>query len=303
MTRFTKLDLSQLAPPALIETVDYEAILADQKAWVQSTWDAYRVGRPDLPTLDTLMLETEPIVIILEAVAYRETLLRALVNDKARALLLAYSVGTDLDQLGALFDTPRRLIDPVNKIYQSDAEYREEIQLAPEAFSVAGPEGSYVYFARRSHPSLSDAIAINPHSNRVDVVVLARDGNGVATSEAVTAAYNALSPKTTRPLTDDVHTMSSRPIDAAVRVLIQIGGGPAPETVRANATKALDNYRLLRRRIGMALRTDGLIGAARSGAAGIEKVIVESPAADVIPDGYSHVNVTSITVDVEVIDD
>jgi phage-related baseplate assembly protein len=184
-------------------------------------------------------------------------------------------------------------------IYQSDAEYREEIQLAPEAFSVAGPEGAYIYFARRAHASLSDAAALHPHTNRIDVVVLARDGNGAASSEAVTAAYVALSPKTTRPLTDDVRVVSAAVVDTAVRVRLQIPAGPAPETVRKDASDAIDAYRKQRRRIGLPLRVDGLIGAARAGAAAAEKVIVESPTADVDPGIYGVVNVTAIEVIVE----
>jgi phage-related baseplate assembly protein len=298
MTRFTKLDLSQLAPPALIETIDYESILAAQKAWVTALWDAYRVTRPDLPALDTLMLETEPITVILEGVAYRETLLRALVNDKARAVLLAYAVGSDLDQVGALFDTPRREIAP--GVFQSDAEYREELQLAPEAFSTAGPEGAYIYFARRAHPSLSDAAALHPHTNRIDVVVLARDGSGAASTEAVTAAYSALSPKSTRPLTDDVHVRSADIVETTIKVVLQIPSGPASEAIRAGALKALEAYRVARRRIGLAIRLDGIIAAARFGG-DIEKTIVINPTADVDPGSYGAVHVAGIEVEIEVL--
>ena len=98
-TRFLAPDLTQLQPAALIETIDSEAILAAQKAWILARWDAIRVDRPDLPALDTLGLETEPLTILLEVFAYRETLLRALVNDKARAVLIAYATGSDLDHL------------------------------------------------------------------------------------------------------------------------------------------------------------------------------------------------------------
>lgn len=302
-SRFFSPDLSQLAPADLIEVIDYETILTDQKAWVLATWDAFRAGRSDIPALDTLTLETEPITILLEVFAYRETLMRALVNDKARAVLLAYSTGTDLDHLGALFSTARRQIGvdaSGNPIMQSDEEYRQEIELAPEGFSVAGPEGAYIYFARRSHPSIIDAAALHPGSNRIDIVLLARDGSGTASSEAISAAYDALSPKTTRPLTDDVRVQSASIVSTAINVTLRIRQGPAPETLRAAALAAIDKYRAARRLIGVALRVDGIIAAARS-AGDIEQSIVVTPTQDVDPGAYGAVHVTGITVNVEVL--
>lgn len=78
VARFLAPDLTQLAPAKLIEEIDAEAILAAQKAFVLARWAEVRQKRPDLPPLDTLGLETEPLTILLEAFAYRETLLRAL---------------------------------------------------------------------------------------------------------------------------------------------------------------------------------------------------------------------------------
>lgn len=302
MSRFVAIDLAQLPPPQLIEEISYEQILTEQKAWVLARWADLRLSRPDLPAIDTLVLENEPITIILEVLAYRETLLRALVNDKARAVLLAKAVGTDLDHLGALMETPRRQIGTDaggSAIYQSDDEYREEIQLAPEAFSVAGPEGAYVYFARRSHPSLMDAAALSPQPGRVDVVVLARDGSGAPSEEAIAAAYSALSPNTTRPLTDDVYVRSASIVSTPVALRLQVRSGPAPEAIQSAATTAINKLIASRRRIGLALRVDALIGAART-AGDIEKVIVESPAGDVVPGDYGVVYASPVTVTVEV---
>ncbi len=296
--RFFSSDLSQLPRADLIETIDYEDILADQIAWVTATWDAFRAGRPEIPALDTLVLETEPITIVLQAVAYRETLLRALVNDKARAVLLAYSTGTDLDHLGALFSTKRREI--AEGVFQTDEEYREEIQLAPEAFSVAGPEGAYVYFARRSHPSIVDVAALHPHTNRIDVVLLSRSGDGTASDEAITAAHIALSPKTSRPLTDDVRVRSASVVGTTIEVTLRVPPGPSPSALEAAAVAAIEKHVAQRRRIGLALRRDGIIGAART-AGDIEQATVNSPAEDVDPGAYGVVHVTDISVTVEVI--
>lgn len=42
-------------------------------------------------------------------------ILRQRVNDAAKAVMLAYSTGEDLDQLGANFNTPRLVVAPADE--------------------------------------------------------------------------------------------------------------------------------------------------------------------------------------------
>jgi len=79
MTRFTAIDLSALTPPDIIETIDYEAIVKDMRDDLVARFPAI-VGVIDL--------ESEPARKLIEAFAYRELLLRARINDSARAVLL-----------------------------------------------------------------------------------------------------------------------------------------------------------------------------------------------------------------------
>jgi len=291
--RFFAADLSQLLPADIIDPLSYETIRTAHINQVVSLLDGYNVQ----------MLESDPAIKILEVGAYRELLLRALVNDKCRAILLAYAQGDNLDHLGALMATARRQIGvdgSNNPIYQSDDEYRAEIELAPEAFSIAGPEGAYVYFALRSDASIVDAAALNPSPGRIDIVLLSRNGNGHASDAAISAAFNALSPKTTRPLTDDVHVQSAAIVNTSIVMNIQVNQGPDPALIQTNALAAVAAYVTARRKIGMELRVDGLIGAART-AGDIEHVTVSSPSADVNPGAYGAVYVTSTTITVEVL--
>ncbi|OYX99778.1 MAG: hypothetical protein B7Y80_09305 [Hyphomicrobium sp. 32-62-53] len=129
MSRFTAINLSGLAPPDIIETLDYEAIVTAMRDDLVARFPLI-VGVIDL--------ESEPARKLIEAFAYRELGLRARINDAARAVLLATSYGTNLDHLGALFATARQA-------GEDDERFRRRIQLAPEAFSVAGPEGAYQY--------------------------------------------------------------------------------------------------------------------------------------------------------------
>ena len=92
-------DLATLPAPQIIEPLDFEQILADLKADILDR-------APELA--EVLALESDPIVKLLEACAYRELLYRARVNDAARAHLLAFATGGDLDHLAAQYGVTRQ---------------------------------------------------------------------------------------------------------------------------------------------------------------------------------------------------
>src|SRR5579871_2220022 len=169
-SRYHAPDLSLLPPPNLIETVSFEAILAAQKQWILDRWAQLMAANPSLPPLDTLGLETEPMTVVIEAYAYREVLMRALVNDKAKAILLAYATGTDLDQVGALYPVMR-------SVGETDASFRERVQMLPESFSVAGPRGAFISFARAYDPiAIANAWAWSPRDGEVQIVLAGPGG-------------------------------------------------------------------------------------------------------------------------------
>ncbi|RYA83742.1 baseplate assembly protein, partial [Enterobacter cloacae complex sp. 743-2DZ2F-22B] len=88
------VDLNQLAAPDVVEVLDYESILSERKATLVSLYPEEQqeaVAR-------TLMLESEPIVKLLQENAYREVIWRQRVNEAARAVMLAYAEDADLDQ-------------------------------------------------------------------------------------------------------------------------------------------------------------------------------------------------------------
>ena len=174
---FTAIDLSRLPAPAIVEALDAEVIIADIKADLLTRL-------PDLANV--LALESEPVVKLIEAMAYREMLIRARVNDAARAVMLATASGADLDNLAALFGVERLLvaeadllaIPPVAAVYETDTALRRRTQLALEGYSVAGPRGAYMFHALTSHPQIKNVAVSSPSPGNVLVVLLANTGNG-----------------------------------------------------------------------------------------------------------------------------
>ncbi|MBJ9591211.1 baseplate J/gp47 family protein [Burkholderia seminalis] len=275
----TPIDLSQLPSPDVVDTIDYETLLAVRKARLVSLYPAAEQAE----IAATLALESEPLVKLLQENTYREIVLRQRVNDAARAVMLAYAVGADLDNLAALFGIRRLTISPadpehgVAPVMESDTDLRARTQLAPQSFSVAGPEGAYVSHARNADGRVLDASAISPAPCEVLVTVLARDGDGTADKALIDAVAAALQADDVRPLTDQVTVRGADILRYQVRARLVFFAGPDRAVALAEANRAMKKYTESMHRLGMEVTLDGIYAAAR--AAGVQKVILESPLA------------------------
>ena len=179
------IDLSQLPAPDVVETLDYEILLAERKATLISL---YPEGQ-QAAIARTLALESEPIVKLLQENAYREVILRQRINEAVKAVMVAYALDDDLDQLGANKGVERLTVTPADEttipptaaLMESNDDFHARIAAAFKGLSVAGPTGAYEYHARSADGRVADASAISPSSAVVTVTVLAREGNGTAT--------------------------------------------------------------------------------------------------------------------------
>mgnify|MGYP000302425037 CR=1 FL=1 len=153
------IDMSTVAPPDVVQPLDFEALFSELKAEILAR----------LPELaDVLQLESEPITKLLQVMAYREVLLRQRVNEAARSIMLAYAVGSDLDQIGANFDTARLP-------GESDARFRQRIQQAYNRLAAAGPANAYRQHALAVSADIADVDVFSEAAGRVTVTVLARE--------------------------------------------------------------------------------------------------------------------------------
>ena len=277
----TPIDLSRLSSPDIVETIDYETLLAERKARLVSL---YPLDQQD-EVAAALALESEPMNIALQENAYREIVLRQRVNDAARAVMLAYAKGKDLEHLAALFEIERLVITPaependIEAVYEDDTDLRARVQLAPQGFSVAGPEGAYISHARNADGRVLDASAVSPAPKEVVVTVLSRDGDGTADETLVEKVRVALASDNVRPLTDLVTVQSATIKRYAVRATLVFFAGPDRAVALAQANKAMRKYADDMHRLGMEVTLDGIYAAAR--AAGVQKVILESPLAGI----------------------
>ena len=199
-----EINLSAIAAPAVIETLDYEAILSALMVDVQARFDAAGID------YDVGNLETDPVKIVLEAAAYRELLLRARTNDAARANLLAFANGTDIDHLAAFYGVTR-LSGEV------DAALRERVLLAIVGRSAAGPEERYEAVARAVDARIIDAHIYQLNGGpALHCVLLTSDNGGVPDNTLKAAVLAALTADDVRSINDVIT------VGAAVSTVVNI---------------------------------------------------------------------------------
>lgn len=292
------IDLSQLPRPNVIEALDFETLFTERKERLISLYpeeEREAVRR-------TLGFESEPIVKILQESAYREMLLRQRVNEAAQAVMVAYAIGNDLEQLGANNNTPRltivpaddEAIPPVEEVKESDADYRQRIPAAFEGMSVAGPTGAYEFHAQSADGKVADASAISPAPAEVTISVLSRDGDGTASPELLATVSAALNDEEVRPVADRLTVQSAQIVNYQIDATLYVYPGPAIEPIMADAELRLKSYINEQRRLGRDIRLSAIYAALHT--QGVQRVELAAPLADVVLDRTQAANCTDYRI-------
>ncbi|MGK3111798.1 baseplate assembly protein [Candidatus Pantoea formicae] len=280
------IDLSQLPAPDVVETLDYEVLLAERKATLISLYPEEQQAAVAL----TLALESEPVVKVLQENAYREVILRQRINEAARAVMVAYAMDDDLDQVGAnngverLTITPAddTTIPPTTAVMESNDDFRARIAGAFEGLSVAGPTGAYEYHARSADGRVADASAISPSPAVVTVTILAREGNGIAADDLLAVVNAALNDENVRPVADRVNVQSATIVSYEIEAELYLYPGPEAEPIRAASEAKLIAYISTQKRLGRDIRLSALYAAMH--VEGVQRVNLIKPVADVVLD-------------------
>jgi len=157
--------------------------------------------------------------------------------------LVAGQVNKMVDPLAYIATVENIVTSYLGSDREEDNTYRTRIQLAPEHFSVAGPEGAYRYHTLSVHPDIVDCSVWSPRPGVVDVRPVLK-GGGLPSAEILAAVRARLNDKLIRPLTDTV-------IVAAPEVLgYSILGGwylhqndaPLAETRKRAVAAALEEF-------------------------------------------------------------
>jgi len=261
MSNFTPIDLSKLPAPDVIETLDFESLLTDYI-------NDFVARNPNYSTL----LESDPAIILMQVVAYREVLLRARINEAAKANMLAYATSSDLDNLAAFFGV-ERLVD------ETDERLRKRTQLALEGFSTAGPVGAYIFHSLSASNEVKSVSVKSPNPGEVLVTILSNIGDGTVGQELIDTVLAKLNEDDIRPLTDLVSVQGAEIINYQVEAVITVYSGPSSAVVETEANDALQKFISDRHEIGRVIAISGIYDALHVD--GVKKVELISPVADV----------------------
>lgn len=322
MSRFDNVDLSRLPPPNIIEPLDFETILAEDKALYASFYPEH-----------TADLESDPVIKVLELLAFKEVNLRGRVNDAARAMMLAFATGEDLDQIAARYGVERQTIDPgdpdavppVPPTKETDAAFLRRVQLAPEALSVAGSRGGYIFhgLSAGETPASVDVLSPEPgtvtitytfdpdqtaalakdvdayigNPGEVEVVVMGWDGDGTPPQSLLDAVEAHLTSELVRPLGD---TPIVRPVEIlpyAIDAVLELAEAPHAPIAKAAAEQALQTYVDAQHHIGLRVTDSGVHEALT--VTGVQKVRLNNWA-DIEPEAHQAAFCTGFTVGTEV---
>lgn len=303
------LDLKTLPRPAVVEVLDYEQILDGLRADLLARY-------PE--AAEVLDLESEPLHKLLQVAAYRELLIRARINDAARAVMLPWAVGSDLDALAARYDIAR--LDG-----EDDERLRARVLIGYHALSAAGSTHSWRLRALSQSVDVRQVDVWADRPGRVKVCLLARVAAHASTltndelavgrtlfgehpaadsgsmrwrvarvGDAIVGQVEAaLLAEDVRPLTVDVDVTAARVLPLQVVATLVHPPGPdgallasqAAERVRRLAAQAAFRVDLTRAALVAAIMGEG-----------IRDVVLHQPAADVVASNGEVPVVTAIDV-------
>ena len=205
------MNLSDLEKPEIIEELSLSEILDEMRSTlisIDSNFTAY--------------LESDPLIKLLEIVAYRELLLRQRINNAAKANLLAFAKGTDLDNLSAFYGIER-------KTEETDEELRLRTQARIVGWTTAGSREAYKFHALNADQRVKEANADSPEPGLVRISILSKENNGVVSDDLLESVNEYLQRDDIRVLTDTVQVVPCTLVDIDVRAKITLMSSTPPE--------------------------------------------------------------------------
>ncbi|WP_432786955.1 hypothetical protein AAEX37_01016 [Oligella sp. MSHR50489EDL] len=274
-----EIDLSLLPKPNFVEEIDYEQLLEKNKSLFLSNVPADIKG----DVARTLDLESEPITILLQVLSYKEMYLRQRVNDAARATMLAFAEGSDLDHIGATSRVKRKLLQaadlaanpPIEEIQESDNAYRKRIQLSPESYTSAGPYSAYMFYALSADSAIKDISITRPKPGDVAVYVMSHTETGKSTELTLSKVSQALNAESIRPLNDTVLVNNVSVVNYSIDAEIVFYADAYQDLVYQAAIENLEIYIKRNHLIGRDITRAGIIAALK--VEGVQDVVINTP--------------------------
>lgn len=191
----TLIDLNSLPAPIVVEQLSFEDIFSGKLSKFLGMSEEF-----------TALLESDPAIKVLEADAADEIDLRARINDAARARLLAFARGSDLDQL-AIFYGVTRLAG------EQDVSLKVRVREAIMGRSAAGTKAQYRFAALSASGEVLDAAVDSPQGGIVRISIMSNVGDGTPSPALIAAVESVVHSDTVYAL---CHTVVVEPAQIVV---------------------------------------------------------------------------------------
>ncbi len=253
-------DLASLPTPAVIEPLSFDTIFSELQTEFQSRYPDY-----------SALLASDPAVKLLEVAAYREVLLRNRINAAAKASLLAFATGSDLDHLAAFYGVTR-LVD------ETDEALRLRTRQRIIGFANAGGAAHYRYWALSASPDVADVEVDSPEPGRVRISVLAKGEEETVPGAVLEAVRSVVLRDDIRVLTDTVEVVAAELIPVTVTARIWLYPDTPMAAFEAIAPRLKDAL-AAQSGLGWDLTPSWVIGELQR--PGVHKVELHSPTTDI----------------------
>ncbi|WP_298981567.1 baseplate J/gp47 family protein [uncultured Roseibium sp.] len=276
------IDVNGLPAPLIIEELEYEEILqsmvTDVTARFLSAGIDYDVGH----------LETDPVKILLETVAYRELLLRTRANEVARNQILAFSVGPDLEHLASHYGLAR-LAD------ETDERLRERIQLATIGRSPGGTHERFKAISMGASINVRDiATWTEGRDPTVNIAVLSTDIGGEASSALLEAVTAAIEDPKVKLVSDRYNVISA--VQTIVDLNLSITLAPdSAESILVDIPNLIREARDQETLLGLDLTSAWIAKTAM--VPGVTDVVVNAPADKVVATNNEAIKIGEVVVE------
>jgi phage-related baseplate assembly protein len=255
------MNLNDLKTPEIIEELSFEEILLRMKEDLAARAPEY-----------TAYLESDPVIKLLEVAAYRELLLRQRINQAAKANLLAFATGSDLDNLSSFYGIAR-------KEGETDEELRARTHAKIVGWSSSGSREAYKFHALNSDSRVKEANADSPEPGLVRISILSKENGGVVSQDLLEKVTSYMLREDIRMLTDTVEVVPCGLIEVNVKAKIILMNSTPPEildTIKSSFILAFSKIAGLGVSISRAWIISNLF------ASGVKDVELQSPTEDIL---------------------
>ena len=266
------IDMDALPDVEYVSEHDHDRITKDTLAWLKKEYDITVTGAES------------PDYRVIRAVNYREMLLRREYNRACLNLTLKHARGEYLDHIGTTYHRTTR-----NK-GEKDTAYRRRIALSPEARSVAGPAGSFVWHVKRVDASIRDAKVHELAAGAVGIYVLTNTGTLSAELkrriESVIMDQSVERPQAVRPMAIRVSILACVMLDYSITAQLKVAKGVDALAARNKALAATQAYtdrqmqiggRVVRSMLDHVLHVTGVIEVTLTGWEDVAATLTQAP--------------------------